>query len=275
MSLRVMWLLLAVVLIGANTPIATTAPVVATGQLLAYQDGFVFFTTGDGFRVAPNVAILSDATKQPTSERPAPRVYARAVFNASGVVTELDLSKAPLPVGPMPADVQHFAVAASTPYPNPELALPPQTTAYSPMYRSFNGKPVLVTITVQVPPNTPPGSQIFITTDTSGWNPQAIAMDRIDALHFRVTRRINSGTIMHYLYTRGSLQNEERAENGLERKPRELIVGNADVRAVSDIVYAWADQTTNGLQVQPDVMPTPYNPAPFPNLPPGMPTPHP
>jgi hypothetical protein len=41
-------LALTVVLVAANSSI------VVSGQLLAYQDGFVFFTTGDGFRVAPN-----------------------------------------------------------------------------------------------------------------------------------------------------------------------------------------------------------------------------
>jgi hypothetical protein len=269
MNLRVT-VLLAALLLGTNAPIAIT------GQLLAYQDGYVFFTTGDGFRVAPSVEILDDKTRLPTSQRPAPREYARAVFSDTGEVTELDLSKVPLPVGPLPPGVEHFAVALSTPYPNPDLApSQPTTAAFGGIPQTYSGRPVLVTITVQVPPNTPPASQIFITTDTSGWNPQAIAMDRVDTLHFRITRKIDSGTVLHYLYTRGSLQNEERAQNGLEPKPRSLIVGDADVRAVSDTVYSWADQTTNGSQVQPDVLPTPFNPAPFPNLPQGFPTPHP
>jgi hypothetical protein len=268
--------LLAAVLAAANAPIAAPSPepLAMTGQLLAYQQGYVFFTTGDGFRVAPNVAILDDVTKQPTPLRPAPREYARAVFDASGEVAELDLSKKPLPIEPLPSGAQRFVVAASTPYPNPDLGLRSATTRNGVM-QTFSGRPVLVQITVQVPPNTPAGAQVYITTDASGWNPQAIAMDRIDALHFRITRRIDSGTILRYLYTRGSLQNEERGENGLERAPRQVIIGDADVRAINDVVYAWADTTQNGTQVQPDVLPTPYNPAPFPNLPPGMPTPHP
>ncbi len=36
---------------------AASSPIVVSGQLLAYQDGFVFFTTGDGFRVAHDVVI--------------------------------------------------------------------------------------------------------------------------------------------------------------------------------------------------------------------------
>ena len=68
--------------------VAAAAPVTITGQLLAYQDGFVFFTTGDGFRVAPNVTILDEQTKQPAKHAPVPRDYARAVFNDSGQVVE-------------------------------------------------------------------------------------------------------------------------------------------------------------------------------------------
>ena len=58
--------------------------------------------------------------------------------------------------------------------------------------------------------------------------------------------------------------------------PRNLVVPDADVRVVHDTVSAWQDQTNGGVnQVQPQIMPTPYNPAPFPNLPPGLPSPRP
>ncbi len=269
---RAVGALLATALLGA-----AAAPVTITGQLLAYQGGYVFFTTGDAFRVAPNVAILDDATKQPTPLKPLPRIYARATFDDRGTITELDLTKSALPVGPLPDAVRQFAVQLSPAIANPELAggPPPGTTAALTAGKTFTGKPVLVVITVQVPPSTPMTTQVYITTDTTGWNPQAIQLDRIDALHFRVTRRIASGTVMRYLYTRGSLQSEERAETGLDRTPREVVINDADVRAINDIVYAWADQTTGGQSSQPFALPTPYNPAPFPNLPSGAPTPHP
>ncbi len=255
--------------------IAASAPVSITGQVLAYQDGFVFFTSGDGFRMASNPAILDDATKKPSTLVPAPRIYARAVFNDAGDVTELDLSRAPLPLEPFPDVVRLFVVTASPPYANPELGEALAQTRNG-VAQTFSGRPVLVNITVQVPPNTPLSAQLYLTTDTSGWNPQAIPMDRIDALHYRVTRRIASGTIMRYLYTRGSLQTEERAENGLDRQPREAVINDADVRAVNDVVYGWADLSGGAPQVsQPNAIPTPFNPAPFPNLPSSVPTPHP
>jgi hypothetical protein len=261
--------LIAVLLIGAG------APVSITGQLLAYQDGFVFFTTGDGFKISPSIAILDDKTHQPAQQKPGPREYARAVFNDAGEVVELDLSQKPLPVEPLPDTVRQFAVVASSPYPNPELAPRGAMTTSNGVAQTFSGRPVLVTLTVQVPPDTPPSAQIFIATDASGWNPQAIQLDRVDALHFRVTRRFASGTILHYIYTRGSLQTEERGQNGLDVQPHQLLVADVDVRTVNNVVATWADYTTgSNQQIQPGVIPTPYNPAPFPNLPQGMPTPH-
>jgi hypothetical protein len=254
---------------------AAAAPVAITGQLLAYQDGFVFFTTGDGFRVAPNVTILDEQTKQPAKNLPAPRDYARAVFNDAGQVVEIDLSTKPYPVGPLPDAAQAFAVTASSPYPNPELAGPAQTTANG-VPVTFSGRLVLVKFQVQVPANTPLNAQIFIATDTSGWNPQAIQMDRIDALHFVAVRRMASGTVLHFLYTRGSLQTQERGPSGLALEPRVLTVNDSDTNSTNSVVAAWADgNATNAILQQPSVFPTPYNPAPFPNLPGGVKTPAP
>jgi hypothetical protein len=256
--------------------LAAGAPVTITGQLLAYQDGFVFFTTGDGFRLAPNVAILDDRTRLPVKASPQARQYARAVFNDAGQVVEIDLSQKPFPIGPLPDAAQAFAVTASTPFPNPELAeAPPSSTSANGVKQTFSGKLVLVRFLVEVPPSTPISAQIFVTTDESGWNPQAIEMDRIDALHFSVTRRIASGTILHFLYTRGSLQTEERGPDGLSMKPRLIVVYDSDTNSTNSVVAQWADANSNGLLNQPSVFPTPYNPAPFPNLPNGQRTPHP
>lgn len=261
--------------------IAAGPSIVVTGQLLAYQGGYVFFTTGDGFHVAGDVAIKDAKTGGATALKPAPRIWARATFDGSGTVTELDLSRAPLPPQGSFADVARFAVAISTPVPNPDLLRnietpppgEPETVAAA---RHFSGRPVLVTFIVQVPPFTPFTSPVYMTTDQSGWNAQAVPMDRIDALHYEITRRYNSGTVFRYLYDRGSLQSQEIAQNGLARTPRELVVTDADVRVIRDTVFAWQDQSPGAIsQPQPQIMPTPYNPAPFPNLPPCLPPPQP
>lgn len=266
----------------ASVLLAAGPPIVVSGQLLAYQQGYVFFTTGDGFRVAHDVVLKDAKTGGAPSISPAPRVWARATFDATGTVTELDLSRAPLPPQGSFADVEHFAVAISSPVPNPDLLKNIETPAPGSENNelasavNFNGKPVLVTFFVQVPPNTPLTASVYITNDVSGWNAQAVPMDRVDALHYQITRRYNSGTIFRYLYDRGNLQSEEVAQNGLQRTPRQLIVTNADVRVQRDIVYAWQDAVPGGVQqVQPQIMPTPYNPAPFPNLPNCLPPPQP
>lgn len=278
MSLRtapILTALLAIVLLAAGPAI------VVSGQLLAYQSGFVFFTTGDGFRVDPHLVLHDAKTGGATTLVPGPRVWARATFDGNGTVTELDLSKAPLPAQGNFADVAHFAVAASTPAPNPDLlayanmATPAPGQNAAPQTVAYSGRSVLVRFIVQVPPNTPPTSSVYISTDQSGWNAQAIPMDRIDALHYEITRRYPSGTIFHYLYDRGSFQSKEVAQNGLERSPRNFIVPDADVRDVTDVVFAWQDAVPGNIsQPQPQIMPTPYNPGPFPNLPPGVHPPH-
>ena len=219
---------LAILLIAAGA-----STVVVSGQLLAYQDGFVFFTSGDGFRVAQNVVIHDAKTGGGTTLHPAPRLWARATFDASGTVTELDLSRDPLPPQGNFADVTRFAVAASSPVPNPDLlqavATPAPGQPQSVAQQHFSGRPVLVTFIVQVPPYTPFTASIYMATDQSGWNAQAIPMDRIDALHYQITRRFNSGTIFRYLYNRGSLQTQEVAQNGLARTPTS---GNRKTSAV-------------------------------------------
>ena len=59
----------------------------------------------------------------------------------------------------------------------------------------------------------------------------------------------------------------------MQRAPREVIVTDADVRVIRDTVYAWLDSESNANGKQPNGLPTPYNPAPFPNLPTGFPSP--
>ncbi len=266
---------LAIVLVAAGPPI------VVSGQLLAYQEGYVFFTTGDGFRVAHDIVLRDAKTGGATSIKPAPRVWARATFDASGTVTELDLSRSPLPPQGDFADVARFAIALSTPVPNPDLLKALETPAPDEpesvaATQHFSGRPVLVKFIVQVPPYTPFTSSIYISTDQSGWNAQAIPMNRVDALHYEITRRYDSGTIFRYLYDRGSLQTQEIGQNGLAHPPRQFVVTDADVLTVRDTVTGWQDSSPGAVnQPQPQIMPTPYNPAPFPNLPNCLPPPQP
>lgn len=234
------------------------ALIVVTAQLLDFEKGLVFFTTGDAFRVAPNAV----AGGPP----PGARRYVRVTFDDTGTVVKLVVSLKKLPPEGDLSSVHRFAVALSAPLPNPDLA--PKTGAACARARA--GRYVTVSVTAQVPPSTPLSDTIYMTSDQSGWNAQAYRMDRIDPQHFRTQLRLQSGTQMQVLFDRGSLQSVEAAPNGIEEKPHLLCIGDEDAQAFTRTVYHWTDES-NGLQPVPQVLPTPYNAVPFPNLP----TPHP
>ena len=251
-------------------PIVTPPPLSATatpspsgqlirysGQLLDYRKGFVFFTTGDGFRVAQTIK-LDDVDGKPTPLQPVTRLYARAAFDTgNGSVVELALSKTPLPNEAQYNEIKRFAVALSTPFPNPDLK----------PGEGLTGKPVLVVFNVQVPPKTPFGDAVYVATDVSAWSATAIRMDRVDALHYRVSQDFASGTRFLYRYTRGSWRSAERGQDGLEVKPRQFLVRNADVQRIDDTVYHWGDEDQAAPNLGNGPVPTPFNPLPF-NTPP-------
>lgn len=256
------FVLSAIVLLGAAG--AAQGPVV-TAQLLDYEKGFVFFTTGDGFRVAPDAAIVNGPALA--------RRYARVTFDASGTVTKIEVSKTKLPADGDLSALHRYAIALSPPQPNPDLAQP--IGALNRCSRTRAGRMVALSITVQVPPTTGLTENVYMTSDQSGWNYQAYRLDRIDALHYRTELRLLSGTQMHVLFDRGSAQSVQVQENGIDQEPYMLCIGDEDAQAFTRTVYRWADENSgNGIQAVPQAMPTPYNPAPFPNLPqPPRPTP--
>ncbi len=242
--------------VGPATPVPSGVLVRFSGQILDLRDGFVFFTTGDGFRLDPGVHYTDFLTGGPTKLVAKTGVYASAGFNpVTGEVVVLALSRKPLEAQASYEDVQRFAVVASTPQPNPELVAK----------EGITGRPVIVTFTALVPITTQMGDIVYMQTDQSNWNPQAIRLDRIDALHYRVTLRLDSGTAFLYRYTRGSTQSVEVGRNGLQISPRNFFVKNLEVKNQDDTVYNWADQNPAGnAPPGPDSIPTPYNPQPFP-----------
>lgn len=229
-----------------------------TGQVLDYQNGFLFFTTGDGYRVAPNVRIIDAATGAPTAKLPTTRLYARAGFDALGNVVEIALSTKQLPAAVAYESIKQFAVVKTQKQTNPDFAK---------KHTGIEGKPVLVTFIVTVPPTTPLTEQVYISTDKSGWQANAIRMDRIDALRYRYTAKILSGTELNYLYTRGTWTTVERGRNGLEQVAHHAFIGNLDTDNFTNQVYYWADQGGGGPNAQatfnPAALPTPFNPSPF------------
>lgn len=251
---------------------AQTGTIVVAAQILDYEKGYIFFTTGDGFRVAPNVVTVDYASGSVLTQLPKPRDYARVTFTPDGVVTKLEISRAKLaPQGDL-ASVRRFAVTLSTPAPNPDLA-PHTGTGGNSCSNVVPGKRVLFIVTVQVPSTTPLTDTVYMTTDQSGWNAQAYRMDRIDTLHYRLQLRLLSGTVLRVLFDRGSMQSVQAGQNGIEPAPEVRCMFDQDVQLWSPTVYAWSDQQTSAIAPIPQSMPTPYNPAPFPNLPTPTPLP--
>jgi hypothetical protein len=248
----------------APTATATAPPnsalVTYSGQLLDVLHNFAFFTTGDGFRLDPAVKITDLATGKTLELATLPPLtgkYARAAFDpAGGRIVALEISPHALPSGAAYETVQHFAVALSTPAANPDLGGSGNNPGY-------NGKPVLVTFTVEVPPTTPQADDVYIATDASGWSVFAIKMDRVDALHYRVTHDLPSGTVLNYRYTRGSWRSAERGQNGLELPPHHFVVRNLDVMRRDDVVYHWGDEDASSPAIGPDAIPTPFSQSPF------------
>jgi hypothetical protein len=252
------------------TPAPAGTRLTFSGQILDERAGFLFFTTGDGFRLAPNVKVDDATTGGPTALAPVTRTYARATFDASGSVIEIGLSRRKLPDDATFDEAKvalihnDYHVALSPDQPNPELGGGPAAGATA--ATGFTGGNVRVIFLVEVPPKTPFGDQVYIATDKSGWSATAIRMDRVDALHYRVAIDQPSGAKLYYKYTRGSWRSAERGDNGIEGKPRLLTVENLDVQTKKDTVASWGDED----QFAPDLgggVPTPFNPIPF-NVPP-------
>ncbi len=246
---------------GAPTPpplTATATPkpsgqlVKYAGQILDYRGGFVFFTTGDGFRMARGAKIDDAAGTKATTLVPRTRTYARASFDTGdGSVVQLDLSAQKLPNEAAYDAIKKFAVALSTPKPNPDLGSRP----------GFDGKPVLVTFKVRVPTRTPFADDVYLATSASNWSATEIKMSRLDALNYGVSREFPSGTVFEYRYTRGSWNAAERGQDGLE-DTHKLTVGNGDTQNRSDVVYNWGDEINNAPDLGGGV-PTPFQAIPF------------
>jgi hypothetical protein len=205
--------------------------------MIDLERGFIVFSSGDAFRLGMGAAIVDDKTGKPPSFALRPGLYALASLDpARAQVTSVRISKRPLQGGLPPEQVgRQYVALASSPLPNPDLE--PKKTVYT----SKLSASVLVSLTVQVPPDTPYVDDVYVATDTSGWNARAIKMQRLDGLHFRITVQLKGGTDFHYLFTRGSWQSVERNRAGLQRQARELYVPGGDALTIDATVFRWAD----------------------------------
>jgi len=216
---------------------AAPAPLIASGQVVDLERGYIVFATGDAFKLDQAVRIVDDRTGIAPSYPIAPGIFASITIDpATALVTDVRTSLDPVAEGMPIAQIPRALVSvASAPKRNPDLA-PPKGMLHSQLSSA-----VRVTLDVEVPPETPLSDDVYITTDSSGWNAQAIKMQRVDGRHFRIQVDLKGGTQFHYLFTRGSWQSVERARSGLARDPRTLFVPGGDSMVLDATVYRWAD----------------------------------
>jgi len=219
---------------------ATTAPSGVgeyTGQVLDVERGYIVFATGDALRLAPDARFVDAVSGNARDSSVQPGQYAGVTLDRSGVVTMVRIADDPIASGKPVTDVPRQYVAQATPpFPNPDLI--PSATRYPVSKLSPTER---VTITVQVPPQTPFSDDVYISTDTSGWNPQAVKMQRIDGRRFRVIIDVLPGAQFRYLFTRGSWPTVESDAAGLRRSPRRLSAEGAVSLSVDSTVQRWLD----------------------------------
>jgi hypothetical protein len=267
----------ALALVAVSLPSFAQGTVVRfTGQLLDARYGYVYFTTGDAFKLAAAPKIADYDTGKPTTLQPGPKLFARAVLDpATKQVVELDLTTRRLPPDVGYAAAQQYTSTAATTQRAPEIVGQKRT-----------GREVAVEFVVTVPPTMALNSDVYISTDYSGWDPRAIKLDRIDGQRYRAIRRFASGTKFAFRVTRGSWNSVEVGQNGIQPTPHQYETKEVDAQSVPVTVYAWSDDRGNAAPnpAQPGAIPTPFNPNPFPGglypppraTPPGgFPTPRP
>ncbi|HEY0394246.1 MAG TPA: hypothetical protein VGD01_07095 [Candidatus Elarobacter sp.] len=98
---------------------------------------------------------------------------------------------------------------------------------------------VTSTIDVFVPPRTPPGDDVYVSTERSGWSPSEVRMDRVDVRHFRLVLKLRRGARVAFRVTRGSYGTIER-DAARALPPAHVASGEPDAHVRID-VPAWAD----------------------------------
>jgi hypothetical protein len=243
----------------APPPVPNAKLATFTGQLLDVVNGYAYFTTGDAFKIQSAFRVVDYFSGAATTVPPSTKMYAKATLDEkTGEIIELAITKKPLPTSKSYADVRQYVVVKSTAVPAPEI----RTTGRAP-----TGRSVTVLFTVEVPLSTPISDSVYISTDASGWVPNAMRMDRIDERHYRLAHNFASGTELYYKYTRGDWNKVERGPDGLEPPAHHLFVPEADAFAQRWTISFWSDQNPSQPQVGPNSIPTPFNVNPFPCLP--------
>lgn len=117
--------------------------------------------------------------------------------------------------------------------PKAAFAFPPSTAAVP------EGKDVTITIVVAIPPSTPAGSDIFLSTERSGFSPAEIRMDQLDARRYRLQLPLHEGGRLAFRVTRGTFSTIERDAKG-RLPPPHIAIGQPGA-TLNITVEAWSD----------------------------------
>lgn len=239
------------------TPVATPTPsaplLTFTAQLLDMRGGYVYFTTGDAFKLADAYRLLDYDSGALTTVLPHVKMFARASFDPNTKqIIEIAVTNKRLPTSQNYAEVRQYAIVASKPAPAPEIA-----------GQAMTGRPVSVVFEVTVPPTTQLTDNVYISTDAGGWNAQEIKLDRVDAYRYRAARTYASGTRFAWRVTRGTWTSVEKGQDNLESEPHQFVVREVDALAARATVYHWSDENPAHQEAGPNAIPTPYISNPF------------
>ena len=195
------------------------------GQILTIGHGYLVFTTGDALRLRKGTVVpkgtttgslvratIDQLTRDVKAIELEPRITLAGEVEAAGLGREF-VVKAP------------GAAAAETAKPEAPVV--------------DSGQLVNVTLSVNVPANTPIGQDIYISTDRSSFSPAEIRLQEIDSRHYTTGLSLPLGSRLRYQYTRGSNATVERERNGDASKPHEFVV--APNEKIEDTVPRWAD----------------------------------
>jgi hypothetical protein len=218
--------LLAVALtaLGAPSRAANTQQLVVRGVALVAENGYLVFTTGDAVKLAPGVA-TNGVTLGKT---------VRVVLDPlTHLATALDAD----PGAEEPGDVDASAL------PRAYVAVDPRSAQAVSATRGASAQAGLATVTidVRVPDDTPPGDDIYLATDRSGFSASELRLNRVDAHRWSIALQLPALSTLHYLFTRGSYATVERTRGGGIAPARGLTA--AGRTTVDDAVARWADTT--------------------------------
>jgi hypothetical protein len=102
-------------------------------------------------------------------------------------------------------------------------------------------KEVTITIVVTIPPSTPTGSDIFLSTERSSYSPAEIRMDQLDARRYRLQLPLQEGGRLAFRVTRGTFSTIERDAKG-RLPPPHIVTGQAGA-TFNITIEAWSDDT--------------------------------